>query len=363
MNTSRNNFCVILAGGKGKRLWPCSKENLPKQFIDLFGSKKTSLQQTFERVNKYIPAENIIVSTNKVYVDLVKEQLPDIQDCNILAEPVQRGTAPSMAWAAFRINDRCENANVIAMPADLMIMNEEQFAEDMRAGLCFVDGTDKLLTIGIQATRPETEYGYIQIDSDSRTGNVYRVKSFTEKPELDFVKAFLESGEFFWNSSIFISTTHGIMNAVNKVLPTVLRNMRQTQPNLTIEEEDDFIFQHFSQYPNVSLEHGVLEKSDEVYVMTCNFGWADLGTWHSLYELLPKNEERNVILNSKVITDDCQNSIIKVGKNKLAVLNGLNDYVVIDQEDVLLVCRKEHSSQLIRKYVNDAQVKYDKDFI
>ncbi|MDO4801704.1 MAG: sugar phosphate nucleotidyltransferase [Prevotellaceae bacterium] len=362
MNTSKN-YCVILAGGKGKRLWPCSKENLPKQFIDLFGSGKTSLQQTFERVNRYIPAENILISTNKSYVDLVKEQLPLIKDNNILAEPVQRGTAPCMEWAAFKINDRCENANIIAIPADLMIMNEEKFSEDMTAGLQFVDGTEKLLTIGVKATRPETEYGYIQIGGENPVKNVYRVKSFTEKPELEFAKAFLESGEFFWNTSIFISTAYGIMNAVNKILPSIFRDIRQKYPNLTIEEENEFVYQHFSQYPNVSLEQGVLEKSDEVYVMTCNFGWADLGTWHNLYELLPKNEEKNVILNSKAIMDDCQNSIIMIDKGKLAVLNGLNDYVVIDKNDVLLVCRKEHSSQLIRKYINDAQVKYDKEFI
>lgn len=331
-----NHYCVILAGGKGKRLWPCSRSSKPKQFIDIFGFGKTPLQQTYERFQKIIPDENIFISTNEDYVDLVREQLPNVHSSNILAEPLQRNTAPSMAWAALKIKTLDESANIVVTPADTMVLDEVKFKQDMLSGLEFVDDTTHLLTVGVKATRPETEYGYIQIDSETSSSNIFKVKSFTEKPTYEFATTFIQTGEFFWNTGIFICSVQGLLNAVNNVLPVDITE--------------------YSSYPNVSLDQGVLEKSTDVYVITCEFGWADLGTWHNVYEVLPKNENENVVIDSQVILDDCKKSIVKVPKGKLAVVNGLEDYIVVDDGNVLLISRKEDSSKLIRKYINEIQI-------
>lgn len=354
-----SNYCVILAGGKGKRLWPCSRENKPKQFVDIFGFGKTPLQQTYERFTKIVPLENIYITTNEEYLDQVKEQLPEISAENILTEPIQRNTAPSMAWAAFKIRDREPNANIVVTPADMLILNEEEFAKNMHEGLEFVDGTDKLLTIGVKATRPETEYGYIQTDGETPSYNIYKVKSFTEKPNIEFAEMFIKTGEFFWNTGVFISSANGILQSIDRILPVIFRNIRQEKPGLSEDEEAKFMRDHYSLYPNLSLDHGVLEKSDVVYVMTCKFGWADLGTWHNVYEVLPKDSNSNVVLDSKVILDDCEGNMIKIAPNKLAVINGLKDYIVVDDGDVLLITKKENSSALVRKYVNEVQIKYE----
>lgn len=338
-----SNYCVILAGGKGKRLWPCSRGNRPKQFIDIFGFGKTPLQQTFERFQKIVPEDNIYVSTNEDYVDLVREQLPSLHSTNILAEPIQRNTAPSMAWAALKIRTLDENANIVVTPADTMVLDEKKFRQDMLTGLQFVDETTHLLTVGIKATRPETEYGYIQVDGETPSTNIFRVKSFTEKPTYEFATTFIQTGEFFWNTGIFICSVQGLLNAVNNVLPMGVME--------------------YSLYPNVSLDQGVLEKSTDVFVITCEFGWADLGTWHNVYEVLPKDENENVVINSQVIFDNCKASIVKVPKDKLAVINGLEDYVVVDDGNVLLISKKEDSSKLIRKYINEIQMLPNNKFL
>lgn len=354
------NYCVILAGGKGKRLWPCSREDRPKQFVDIFGFGMTPLQQTYERFKKIIPDENIFITTNEEYLDVVKEQLPEIAAENILTEPVQRNTAPSMAWAAYKIRDKEADANIVVTPADMLILNEDEFCTNMNEGLKFVNGTDNLLTIGVKATRPETGYGYIQIGGESPLYNIYKVKSFTEKPNHEFAEMFIETGEFFWNTGIFISSASGILKAIDRILPVIFRNLREETPGITMEEESKFMRDHYPLYPNVSLDHGVLEKSDVVYVMTCSFGWADLGTWQNIYEVMPKNPDGNVLLDSKALLDDCKGSIIKVKGDKLAVINGLKDYIVIDEDDVLLITPKENSSALIKKYVNEVEMKYEK---
>lgn len=362
MNDRKNYYCVILAGGKGRRLWPCSREQHPKQFIDFFGTGKTQLQQTFERFEKIVPKENILINTNEVYAALVKEQLPDLPEANIMAEPIYRSTAPSAAWAIHRIKNLNPKASVIITPSDQTVFNEEAFVKNVTDGLNFVSHTDCVLTMGIKPTRPEPGYGYIQL-GECAANNVYRVQSFTEKPERHFAEVFVNSGEFYWNTGLFLTNVTYGMECFSKLLPVVLRDFDAHTTQFTIEKENEFIHNNFPSYPNISIDCGILERSDNVYVMRCDFGWADLGTWHSLYEAMQKGEGDNVVIDSDVIIDNAHNNVIKLPKGKLAVINGLDGYIVAEKDNVLLVCKKEDSSALVRKFVNEVQMKKGDEYI
>lgn len=357
-----NNYCVILAGGKGRRLWPCSRSNYPKQFIDFFGVGRTQLQQTFDRMAKIVPADHIYINTNEEYVDLVKEQLPEVSADNILAEPIHRNTAPSMAWTNHRISMMNPNACIIATPSDQAIFNEEAFRKNVLEGLAFVAENNHFLTMGVKPTRPEPGYGYIQM-GDVYSDNIYQVQSFTEKPERDFAKVFVESGEFYWNTGLFVSNVNYLRECFSKILPPVLRDYDKKYPEFSVETENAYMKESFSSYPNISVDFGILEKPSNVCVMRCDFGWADLGTWHSIYEAMQKGEGDNVIVDSDVLMENCSNTVVKVPKGKLAVLNGLDGFIVAESDNVLLVCKKEDSSALVRKYVNEIQMKKGDEFV
>lgn len=357
-----NNYCVILAGGKGRRLWPCSRSNYPKQFIDFFGVGRTQLQQTFDRMAKIVPADHIYINTNEEYVDLVKEQLPEVSADNILAEPIHRNTAPSMAWTNHRISMMNPNACIIATPSDQAIFNEEAFRKNVLEGLAFVAENNHFLTMGVKPTRPEPGYGYIQM-GDVYSDNIYQVQSFTEKPERDFAKVFVESGEFYWNTGLFVSNVNYLRECFSKILPPVLRDYDKKYPEFSVETENAYMKESFSSYPNISVDFGILEKPSNVCVMRCDFGWADLGTWHSIYEAMQKGEDDNVIVDSDVLMENCYNTVVKVPKGKLAVLNGLDGFIVAESDNVLLVCKKEDSSALVRKYVNEIQMKKGDEFV
>ena len=357
-----NNYCVILAGGKGRRLWPCSRSNYPKQFIDFFGVGRTQLQQTFDRMAKIVPADHIYINTNEEYVNLVKEQLPEVSADNILAEPIHRNTAPSMAWTNHRISMMNPNACIIATPSDQAIFNEEAFRKNVLEGLAFVAENNHFLTMGVKPTRPEPGYGYIQM-GDVYSDNIYQVQSFTEKPERDFAKVFVESGEFYWNTGLFVSNVNYLRECFSKILPPVLRDYDKKYPEFSVETENAYMKESFSSYPNISVDFGILEKPSNVCVMRCDFGWADLGTWHSIYEAMQKGEGDNVIVDSDVLMENCSNTVVKVPKGKLAVLNGLDGFIVAESDNVLLVCKKEDSSALVRKYVNEIQMKKGDEFV
>lgn len=357
-----NNYCVILAGGKGRRLWPCSRSNYPKQFIDFFGVGRTQLQQTFDRMAKIVPADHIYINTNEEYVNLVKEQLPEVSADNILAEPIHRNTAPSMAWTNHRISMMNPNACIIATPSDQAIFNEEAFRKNVLEGLAFVAENNHFLTMGVKPTRPEPGYGYIQM-GDVYSDNIYQVQSFTEKPERDFAKVFVESGEFYWNTGLFVSNVNYLRECFSKILPPVLRDYDKKYPEFSVETENAYMKESFSSYPNISVDFGILEKPSNVCVMRCDFGWADLGTWHSIYEAMQKGEDDNVIVDSDVLMENCYNTVVKVPKGKLAVLNGLDGFIVAESDNVLLVCKKEDSSALVRKYVNEIQMKKGDEFV
>ncbi len=364
MINNPKNYCVILAGGKGRRLWPCSRDEYPKQFVDFFGTGRTQLQQTFDRFAQLLPAENIIVCTNKEYAPLVRQQLPDLHEESLMVEPVNRGTAPSVAWADMRVCRRNTDANIIITPSDQFVLNEEMFHSDMLRALQFVEHNDMILTMGVSPTRPEPGYGYIQ-EGEAVEGetDIYRVQSFTEKPERDFAKMFMESGEFLWNTGMILSNARYLNHCFRQLFPDVLNRFDNNIADYTIEQEMAFVNENYPAYPNLSIDQGVLERCDNVGVMRCNFGWADLGTWHAIYECMSRGEGDNVVIDSEVMLDNSHNNVIKLPHGRLGVINGLDGYIVAEEGNVLFICKKGDSSALVRKYVNEVQIKYGDAFV
>lgn len=363
MEISEKHFGIILAGGRGRRLWPCSREQKPKQFIDFFGTGRTQLQQAYDHLIRLIPRANIYVSTQVEYAHWVSEQLPELPSDNILAEPVARNTAPSVAWAAYRISHVCPDARVIIIPSDQAVIGDDAFRRDVLNCLDFVGKKDCLIAMGVKPTRPEPGYGYIQMGEETETEGLYRVQSFTEKPERDFARIFVESGEFLWNTGIFLANVKHLVHSLRCILPVVLRLIDKEDMVVTMEQELAFVKENFSKFPNLSMDNGVLEKSHGVYVMRSGFGWADMGTWHSIYESEQKGEGDNVVIDSEVILENCRDNIIKMPKGHLAVINGLEGYIVAESGDALLICKKGDSSALIRKYVNEVRLKYGDEFV
>ena len=357
------NYCVILAGGRGRRLWPSSREACPKQFIDFFGIGRTQLQATYDRVIKLLPKENIYICTCKEYLDIARQQLPEVPERNVMVEPTHRNTAPSVAWAAMRIHKKNPEANVLVLPSDQMVLNESSFLRNVEIGFNYVSENGVLLVMGVKPTRPEPGYGYIQLGDLSCKPDVYAVKSFTEKPEREFATMFMQSGEFYWNTGIFQANVRYLLQSFEGIFPEVLRTLRYKKIEYTYEEEMAFVIENYPRYPNISLDYAVLEQGKNVFVMKCDFGWADLGTWHAIYESMSKVEGDNVIIDSDVMMEDCNNNVIKLPKGKVGVFNGLEGYIVADQGNVLMICKKGDDSSLVRKYVNEVRLKYGDEFV
>ena len=337
-----------MAGGIGSRFWPYSRKDKPKQFLDFFGTGQTLLQQTFDRYSKIVPKENIFIATNIQYEELVKEQLPDLNEDQILLEPTRRNTAPCIAWASIHIKQLNPNANIIVAPADHLILKETEFIEAITKGLEFVAQSPQLLTLGIKPSRPETGYGYIQI-AEEKDGIFYKVKTFIEKPQLEFAQVFIGSNEFYWNSGIFLWNVNTILKAFETHIPEICETFKSYENDLEA-------------LPNISIDYAIMEKAENVYVQLCNFGWADLGTWGALHEASPKDQHKNVIMKGHTLLYECKDNIIAIPKGKLAVLQGLEDYLIADTDNVLLVCRKDDENS-IRRYVNDVQVKLGDEFV
>ena len=356
------DFCVILAGGRGKRLWPCSREAVPKQFVDFFGTGRTQLQATYDRIVKLLPKEHIYVCTCREYLEMSREQLPDVPELNFIVEPINRNTAPSVAWAAMRILKREPEANVIIVPSDQMVLNEASFMRSVELGFSYVAENDVLMVMGVKPTRPEPGYGYIQLGDLSCKPDVYAVKSFTEKPEREFATMFMKSGEFYWNTGIFLSNVNQLLTSFEQIFPEVLRKLRYKR-EYTYEEEMEFVTRNYPRYPNLSLDYAIFEQSKNVFVMKSDFCWADLGTWHAVYELMSKVEGDNVVVDSEVILEDCANNVIKLPKGRIGVFNGLDGYIVAENDNVLLICKKNDDSSLIRKYVSEIRLKYGDEFV
>ncbi len=345
-------YCIIMAGGIGSRFWPLSTEETPKQFLDILGVGKSLLRLTFERLNKICPSENFFVVTNESYAELVLEQIPEFSSEQVLKEPMRRNTAPCIAYGVHEIKKKNPNASIIVAPSDHVILNENEFVSVLETGIDFVSKNDVLLTLGIKPCRPDTGYGYIQIDKvfdfDSRY-IINKVKTFTEKPDLELAKVFIDSGEFFWNSGIFFGALNSINDAFKKYLPQV-SYLFETE--LGVSTDKNVLDKVYSACPNISIDYGIMEKSENVYVLQTDFGWSDLGTWGALYDYSTKDKNNNAIIGKSVYIYDSNNNMISVPKGKTVVIDSLNDYIVVDSEDRLLITKRENE-QKIRQFVND----------
>lgn len=349
---NKNQYVAIMAGGIGTRFWPKSRTSYPKQFLDILGTGKTLIQSTFARYAKIVPTENIYVITSEDYVDIVKDQLPEMNVENIVAEPFRKNTAPCIAYIAFKIHEINPDSMMIAAPADNMILEEDKFSEVMNKALGFVEHVNALVTIGIMPTHPNTGYGYIQHDSTEAAPGIYKVKTFTEKPNLDLAKVFIKSGDFLWNSGIFTWKTKNILESFEKLLPEVHELFVAEKEKLNTEQEKEIIENIYSQCPNISIDFGVMEKASNVYIIPADFYWSDLGTWNSAYSNMEKDYFENAVVGSEVMVYDTQKCMIHVPQKKLVLLQGLEDYIVVDTDDVLMVCKKE-KEQEIKNYVNE----------
>lgn len=351
-----HRYCVIMCGGIGSRFWPYSRADRPKQFIDFFGTGRSLLQMSYDRILPIVPAENIVIVTNALYAPLVKEQLPDLRDDQILLEPARRNTAPCIAWAAYHIAARDPQASMIVTPSDHLITRQQAFQQCVTKGFEFVEQNDALLTLGIEPTRPETGYGYIQIGS-AVDETISKVKTFTEKPNLELAKVFLASGEFFWNSGIFMWKAQTVIDALHRYAPDIATVFDAGQDCFGTDREMEFIAQEFSGCMSISIDFAIMEKASNVFVERVNLGWNDLGTWSALYDNSPKNREGNVTQNCSVLAYNSKGNIFAVKGDKLVVVSGLNDYIIADAGDVLLVCPKSEE-QRIKQMVNDAKVNF-----
>ena len=363
---NQNNYCVIMAGGVGSRFWPYSRNHRPKQFLDFFGTGRSLLQQTVDRFRPIVPIENVIIVTNVLYRELILEQIPDLRAEQILCEPARRNTAPCIAYAVAHISARTKNANIVVAASDHLILQETEFQRVISVGLDFVEKHDVLLTLGMKPTRPETGYGYIQksLDSDpieEKPEGISMVKTFTEKPNADLAKVFFESGEFLWNSGIFLWNLQTIRRAFRLYQPQIAEPFSKGENKMGTAEEDAFIREVFPTLPSISVDYGIMEKADNVYVMEASFGWSDLGTWGSLYSLADKDGNGNASLKSQALFYNSRNNIVTLEPGKLAVINGLKDYIVAEADGVLLIC-KQSDEQFIRQIVTDVEMQFDGKF-
>lgn len=353
----QNNYVAIMAGGIGSRFWPVSRTRLPKQFLDLLGTGRSLIQWTYHRFLQICPKENIYFITNQHYIATLKQQIPDISDDNIISEPSRKNTAPCAAYFAHKMMALNPNANIIMSPADHLIMDERAFERTAQDALDFAANQDALLTLGIKPTRPDTGYGYIQYDVEEELDRAYKVKTFTEKPSLELARTFLKSGDFLWNSGIFVWNVKTIMDALEKYLPEMHEVFQQATDVYNTPREHEVINELYSQCTNISIDYGIMEKAKNVYVIPSYFGWCDLGTWESAYENSEKDYLGNAVHGDNVMVIDASECMVKASNEKLIVLQGLEKFIVIDTPDVLLICERTREQQ-IKEYV--AEVKRNK---
>ena len=351
---SRHHYVAIMAGGIGSRFWPMSRTNYPKQFLDILGTGKTLIQQTFERYSKVVPAENIYVVTSNEYAPLVKKELPDISEENILGEPYRKNTAPCIAYISFKLLKRDPKACMVAAPSDHLVLETEEFVKTTHSALNFVDHLNALVTLGIKPGYPNTGYGYIQHDTIEAAPGIFKVKTFTEKPNLELAKTFIASGDFLWNAGIFFWKVKNILTAFEKYLPEMYEVFVAEKDKFNTKEEAAVINDVYPQCSNISIDFGIMEKADNVYVIPASFGWSDLGTWNSAWENMEKDSFENAVAGKKVVVIDAAKCMVHVPDNKLVVLQGLENFIVVDTKDALLICKKE-KEQEIKDYI--AEVK------
>lgn len=354
---NKHHYVAIMAGGIGSRFWPMSRTNFPKQFLDILGTGKTLIQSTYDRFASFIPAENIYVVTSSEYINIVKKQLPHLPMQNILGEPSRKNTAPCIAYISFKLQELDPQASLIVAPSDHLILDMVAFKKVSLEALAFVNKHNAFITLGIKPTYPNTGYGYIQYEQHAVTDNVFKVKTFTEKPNLDLAKAFLASGEFLWNAGIFVWQVKNIISAFEKLMPEMYDVFHNEKAKFNTPEEHKAIQEIYPQCTNISIDFGIMEKADNVYVIPSSFGWSDLGTWNSAYENLGKDYFGNAVAGDNVIVFDTHRSMVHNNHDKLMVLQGLEDFIVVDTNDVLLICKRDREQE-IKEYL--AEVKRNK---
>jgi mannose-1-phosphate guanylyltransferase len=354
---NKHHYVAIMAGGIGSRFWPMSRTGFPKQFLDILGIGKTLIQQTFERYSRFIPKENIYIITSQEYTDIVKKQLPEAVPENILAEPSRKNTAPCIAYIAFKLLKKDPKALMIAAPADHLILETDEFIHTAQKALSFVDHINALVTIGIKPTYPNTGYGYIQHETAEVATDIYKVKIFTEKPNTELATAFIASGDFLWNAGIFIWKVKNILAAFEKYEPELYEVFAAEKDKFNTKQEQEALEAIYPQCTNISIDFAVMEKAENVYITPATFGWSDLGTWNSAWENKDKDYFGNAVVGKNVMVVDANNCMVHVPDNKLVLLQGLKDYIVVDTKDVLLICKKD-KEQEIKEYV--AEVKRNK---
>lgn len=352
----QNNYVAIMAGGIGSRFWPESRNKHPKQFLDILGTGKSLIQWTFERFKNICPLENFYVITNEKYIETMKEQLPFLPVENIVAEPARKNTAPCTAYISHKIHNKNPDANIIMSPADHLIFDERKFERNMLDSLEYASQNDVLVTLGIKPTRPDTGYGYIQFDTNNGQDDFYQVKTFTEKPTIEIAETFLKSGDFLWNSGIFVWNAKTILAAFEEHLPELNDVFKQVSSYNTTEEKEEIAIA-YPQCTNISIDYGIMEKALNVHVLQSFFGWSDLGTWNSAYENSKRDYLGNAVYGSDVMIIDASQCMVKAADDKLVVIQGLENFIVVDTDDVLLICNRENEQQ-IKEYV--AEVKRHK---
>jgi len=362
---NKDNFALIMAGGVGSRFWPVSRVEHPKQFIDFFGVGKTLIQSTYERFLRICPPENIFIVTNEIYTDLIKKQLPDLDDNQILAEPIMRNTAPCIAYGSMKIAEINPNANIVVAPSDHTISDIEGFVAAIEQSLQAASENDCLITLGIKPSRPDTGYGYIQYMENTLPADhqIHKVKIFTEKPNLELAKSFVQSGDFLWNAGIFIWSAAAINNAFSKHLPDMYDIFHLGTSAYNTAEEKGFISNAYLQCTNISIDFAIMEKADNVYVLPTDFGWSDLGTWASIYDMAEKDYVGNAVIPSEqVMMFNSSNCMVNVPEDKLVILQGLHDYIVVESNNTLLICPRTEE-QSVKQIVADVKSNFGTKFI
>jgi len=342
-----NYYAILMAGGVGSRFWPVSTTEFPKQFHDMLGSGETLIQKTFSRLSRLIPKENILILTNEKYNDLVLEQLPEVNPDQVLLEPAMRNTAPCILYASLKIKKQNPDALMVVAPSDHWIEDEQAFTDNLKKCFDFCENNDALMTLGIQPTFPNTGYGYIEFDK-SDTEEVKKVSQFREKPDYETARQFLESGNFLWNGGIFIWSANTVIEAFAKFQPQMLSLFEKGNDSYNTASEKDFIDQNYAQADNISIDYALMENAKNVYVLPAAFDWNDLGTWGSLHEKLPKDNSNNAVVNARVILENANNNIIRSDAKKLIIVDGLDDFIIVDREDVLLIYPKNKEQDIKR---------------
>ncbi|MCB9251442.1 MAG: mannose-1-phosphate guanylyltransferase [Flavobacteriales bacterium] len=351
-------FAVIMAGGIGSRFWPVSRTDNPKQFLDILGTGKTLIQMTFDRLVPLFDKEKILIVTNKEYLDLVQKQLPEIPSGNILLEPSMRNTAPCIAYSVYKIRSKFPNASLTILPSDHLISNEAEFLRKISEALEFSGEQDTIVTLGIKPSRPDTGYGYIQYLSEKEEKKIYKVKTFTEKPTLEVAENFIRSGDFLWNAGIFVANVKTWVNAYLKFLPEIHELFDAGSKFYNTKQEEDYIERSYSLCTVISIDYGIIEKAENVYVIPSSFGWSDLGTWRSVKEISGSNEQNNVLIGENVIDRETQNCMVYNSDKGIIVLQGVENLLVVKSEDALLICDID-MEQEVRVIVKDIKEKYN----